>query len=226
VKTYFIKKFGEPKKHLENLKILNSLREDKLTFMKTAWLFIKLGVKHILSGLDHILFVLALILVPLGWRKTFLMISAFTVAHSITLILAGTNTLTLSSRIVEPVIAFSIVYVVFTSVFAQGNTEKISETQNLGFLTADKKTYQKKLAIVFLFGLFHGLGFAGLFEELSIPAPQFWSALLFFNVGVEFGQFWTIIDYIIHFTFSFTLKTFSFLSIFNKNNRHNDDYHR
>ncbi len=82
--------------------------------------FFRIGVGHILSGPDHILFVLSLLLVFISWKDILKLTGIFTIAHSITLILAGTGILVLSSRIVEPMIALSIAYVALTSVFLKG----------------------------------------------------------------------------------------------------------
>lgn len=136
--------------------------------------FVKLGVGHILSGPDHILFVLTLVLVFVSIREILKLTSTFTVAHSITLVLAGTGILTLPSRIVEPLIAASILYVAITSVFFAGR-KFIGENRG-------------KIVMVFFFGLFHGLGFAGLLKEINIPTDRFVSSLLAFNIGIELGQ--------------------------------------
>ena len=142
-------------------------------FLDNASRFIYLGVEHILSGADHILFILSLLLVFRSWKDILKMTGTFTVAHSITLVLAGTGLLMLSSRIVEPIIAFSIAYVALTSVYAT----------KLPF-----HELRYKLPSIFLFGLFHGLGFAGLLEEIHVPTERFLSSLIFFNVGIEIGQ--------------------------------------
>ncbi len=136
--------------------------------------FIKLGIKHILSGPDHILFVLSLLLVFASIKDILRMTSTFTVAHSITLILSGLSIFTLPSKFVEPLIALSIAYVAFTTVFFR-----------------HRKFFhdgRSKIAAVFFFGLFHGLGFAGLLKEIQIPADRFLSSLVSFNIGIELGQ--------------------------------------
>jgi hypothetical protein len=160
-------------KYIENAKLIRSVTEEKSFFENTKD-FISLGFEHIINGFDHVLFVLSLVLVLLPWKKILSMVTTFTVAHSITLILAGTGILTLSSRIVEPIIALSIAYVAITTVFLK-RIPFFGKTNN-------------KLLVVFVFGLFHGLGFAGVFNDLSIPPQQFLVSLLSFNVGVEFGQ--------------------------------------
>ncbi len=139
-------------------------------FGSTAVLYVTIGVRHILpSGLDHILFVLALFLSSTSGRALLLQISAFTVAHTVTLGLAAAGVIAPSPGIVEPLIAATIAFVAF---------------ENLYF----KELPRWRLVVVFLFGLLHGLGFAGFFGELGLPAGQFWSALIGFNIGVEIGQ--------------------------------------
>lgn len=140
--------------------------------------FIKLGFKHILSGYDHILFVLSLLLVFAGIKTVLRYTMTFTIAHSITLILAGSGLLTLSSRVVEPIIALSIAVLAISTVFFRENE----------FL----KNPYAKLGIIFFFGLFHGLGFAGLLRDIQIPDDKFIASLLSFNVGIEIGQLFIV----------------------------------
>jgi hypothetical protein len=156
------------------LRLVSAAQNQETTFADLALDFIRLGIDHILAGLDHILFVLALLLTFVSLRKTLKLITAFTVAHSITLILAGLGIVVLRPEIVEPLIALSIAYVALTSVFLKNHPF---------FGKGSNKTLS-----VFLFGLFHGLGFAGLLTELGIPKDRFISCLLFFNVGIEIGQ--------------------------------------
>lgn len=132
--------------------------------------FLVLGFTHIVPmGLDHILFVLGLFLLAPGIRPLLKQVTAFTVAHSLTLGLAMLGIVHLSSRIVEPLIALSIAVVAVENIFSQ-------------------KVNPARWMIVFGFGLIHGLGFAGVLAELGVPRGQFLPALLSFNVGVEFGQ--------------------------------------
>ncbi|WP_300541591.1 HupE/UreJ family protein [Maricaulis sp.] len=140
------------------------------TVWDIVWLYLQLGYTHILpKGLDHILFVLALFfastrLGPLVWQ-----ISAFTVAHTITLGLATLGVVNLPASIVEPIIALSIAFVAVENIVFRDMT-------------------RWRPAIVFIFGLFHGLGFAGVLAELGLPTGQLVPALLSFNAGVEVGQ--------------------------------------
>jgi hypothetical protein len=132
--------------------------------------YLVLGFTHIVpKGLDHILFVLGLFLLSLRAKPLLLQVTAFTLAHSITLAASLYGVLALPARVVEPLIALSIAYVAF---------------ENL--LLKDYRPWRP--AVVFLFGLLHGLGFAGVLTALGLPREQFATALLSFNVGVEFGQ--------------------------------------
>jgi hypothetical protein len=136
----------------------------------TAALYITIGSRHILpDGLDHILFVLAIFLASVRFRALLIQVSAFTVAHTMTLALAASGVITPSPAVVEPLIALTIGFVA---------------VENLFF----KEMTQWRPAVVFGFGLVHGMGFAGFFGELGLPRDQFWSALISFNVGVEIGQ--------------------------------------
>jgi hypothetical protein len=137
---------------------------------ETAWRFLTLGFTHILpKGLDHILFVVSLALLSPRPRPLLAQITAFTLAHTLTLGLGTYGIFHLSSRVVEPLIALSIVYVA---------------VENL--LTT--KLRASRLVLVFAFGLLHGLGFAGVLGELGWPEGRRLLALLAFNGGVEAGQ--------------------------------------
>ncbi|MBI3442870.1 MAG: HupE/UreJ family protein [Candidatus Sungbacteria bacterium] len=154
--------------------LVKIVRNQNTGWFDNAYDFAKLGVKHILNGPDHILFVLSLLLAVAAFREMLRVTSAFTVAHSISLILAGLGILVISPRIIEPLIAFSIAFVALTTVFLKGTRFEMRTTHKLG--------------TVFFFGLFHGLGFAGLLQELGIPQGKFLSSLFSFNVGIEIGQ--------------------------------------
>ena len=136
----------------------------------TAALYINIGIGHIVpNGLDHILFVLAVFLASVRLRALLIQISAFTVAHTVTLALVAGGVFTPPPAVVEPLIALTIGFVAFENVLF-------------------KEMTKWRPAIVFGFGLIHGMGFAGFFGELGLPPGQFWSALIGFNIGVEFGQ--------------------------------------
>jgi len=132
--------------------------------------YVGLGFTHILpKGADHILFVLGIFLFSLHLRPLLLQVTAFTVAHSITLGLSLYGYIALPASIVEPLIAVSIVYVA---------------VENL--ITTELKPW--RIYVVFAFGLLHGMGFAGVLTELGLPRSDFVTALIAFNVGVELGQ--------------------------------------
>lgn len=138
--------------------------------VETLLLYARLGVEHILPlGLDHLAFVLALILSATALRPLIIQISVFTLAHSVTLALGVLNIVVLNSVWVEVAIALSIAFVAI-------------ENMLFGVRLAWRSL------IVFCFGLLHGLGFAGALSELGIPETHFISALLGFNIGVEIGQ--------------------------------------
>ncbi len=134
-----------------------------------------LGVEHILGGIDHLLFVLALLLV-VGWRWGMLLktITAFTVAHSITLALATLELVRVPPAPVEAVIALSIMFVASEILHARAGRPGL--------------TARAPWVVAFTFGLLHGFGFAGALSEVGLPQGQIPTALLLFNVGVEIGQ--------------------------------------
>lgn len=142
--------------------------------VEIAWAYLVLGVEHILGGIDHLLFVLALLLVVKGGRRIVLTVTAFTVAHSITLVAAALGLLHLPGPPVEAIIALSIVFVA---------SEIIHGRQGRPGLTA-----RAPWVVAFSFGLLHGLGFAGALAEIGLPQTAIPLALLMFNVGVETGQ--------------------------------------
>ena len=130
----------------------------------------KIGFTHILpKGLDHILFVLGLFLLSARWKPLLIQVTSFTLAHTATLSLSMYGIASVPTIIVEPLIALSIVYVGLENV-----------------MTKELKHWRPFL--VFLFGLFHGLGFAGVLGEVGIPEPFFLESLIAFNLGVELGQ--------------------------------------
>ena len=154
--------------------IIRIVRNQQTSIWDNALDFFRLGVGHILSGPDHILFVLSMLLVFVSVAELLQLTSTFTVAHSITLLLAGAGILTLSPKITEPLIALSIACMALLTVFGKGSRIHVDGVRKLG--------------IVFFFGLFHGLGFAGLLREIDVPADKFLSSLFAFNVGIEAGQ--------------------------------------
>lgn len=141
---------------------------------EVALAYFVLGVEHILGGIDHLLFVLALLLLVHNLKRLALTITAFTIAHSMTLVCATLGWISLPGPPVEAVIALSIVFVA---------AEVIHEQQGRRSITA-----QSPWIVAFGFGLLHGLGFAGALEEVGLPETAIPVALLMFNVGVEAGQ--------------------------------------
>jgi hydrogenase/urease accessory protein HupE len=145
--------------------------EDQRGRSEIAWAYTVLGVEHILSGIDHLLFVAGLLFL-VGFRRRLLgTITAFTVAHSVTLALSALGLLTLRSPPVEAAIALSIVLVA---------SEALRESDTLA--------RRLPALVAFLFGLVHGLGFAGALKDIGLPQAHLSLALLCFNVGVELGQ--------------------------------------
>ena len=141
-----------------------------MPWLKKIYIFIKAGFEHIIpQGLDHILFVLGLFFSSLKFRPLIIQVTAFTLAHSITLALAAAGLVQVQSYIVEPIIALSIVWVAVEN-------------------TVFKNTTKWRPLVVFSFGLLHGLGFAALLTQYGLPKDNFISLLMAFNIGVELGQ--------------------------------------
>ena len=136
--------------------------------------YTKLGVVHILEGYDHLLFVLALLLIVSNFRKLLKTITAFTVAHSITLALATLGWVNVPSAPTEAVISLSILFLAIEILRMRAGKPSL--------------TAEKPWLVALAFGLFHGLGFAGALSEIGIPQNEVPLALLMFNVGVEVGQ--------------------------------------
>nr|WP_010133707.1 HupE/UreJ family protein [Microbulbifer agarilyticus] len=139
-----------------------------------AWSYFSLGVEHILLGIDHLLFVFALLLIVIGWRRLLATITAFTVAHSITLSVASLGLVQVPQAPVEAVIALSILLL----------AAEIVRTQ----FGRPGQTHRSPWLVAFGFGLLHGFGFAGALTEIGLPATDIPLALLSFNAGVEIGQ--------------------------------------
>jgi len=143
---------------------------DALAWPSQLALYLRLGFHHIVpEGADHILFVLGLFFLGITWRKLLSQTTVFTIAHATTLFLSTYGVFRLPSRYVEPAIALSIAFVA---------TENVIRP----------KLGPGRLAIVFGFGLVHGLGFASSLSEIPFPKSDFLVALLGFNFGVDFGQ--------------------------------------
>jgi hydrogenase/urease accessory protein HupE len=141
---------------------------------EVATTYLRLGVEHILFGFDHLLFVLALVILVRDWRRVAVTVTAFTIAHSITLAAATLGFVSVPGPPVEATIALSIMLVCVEILNARAR--KPSLTARLPWLVA------------FSFGLLHGFGFAGALAEVGLPQHAIPVALLFFNLGVEIGQ--------------------------------------
>jgi hydrogenase/urease accessory protein HupE len=136
--------------------------------------YLALGVEHILGGIDHLLFVLALLIITRGSWRLIKTVTAFTVAHSITLSLAALGVVHVPSAPVEAVIALSIVFVAAEIVHSRQGRPGLTE--------------RAPWIVAFTFGLLHGFGFAGALAEIGLPQLDIPLALFSFNVGVEIGQ--------------------------------------
>lgn len=136
--------------------------------------FVPAGIRHILIGPDHLLFLVGLLLLGGSMRRLLLVVSAFTAAHSITLTLAALNVVTPPARLIEPAIALSIVYVgVDNLMVGQGR---------------DVRAW-----IAFAFGFIHGFGFANVLREMDLPSRALGWSLFSFNLGVEIGQLLVVV---------------------------------
>ncbi|NVK49367.1 MAG: HupE/UreJ family protein [Cyclobacteriaceae bacterium] len=146
--------------------------------MPNKWMVAKtytiLGIEHILFGFDHLLFVLALIVITQGFKKLVKTITAFTLAHSITLCFSALGIAYLPGPPVEAVIALSIVFLAL---------EIMKSQQGHATLTS-----RKPWLVAFSFGLLHGFGFAGALQDIGLPQNEIPLALATFNIGVELGQ--------------------------------------
>jgi hydrogenase/urease accessory protein HupE len=145
---------------------------------EVAATYLKLGVEHILLGIDHLLFVLALLILVKGWRRLVGTITAFTVAHSITLAAATLGVVQVPGPPVEAVIALSILFVAVEIIHRRQGRVGLTES--------------RPWVVAFIFGLLHGLGFASALSEVGLPQYAIPVALLFFNAGVEIGQLFFI----------------------------------
>jgi hydrogenase/urease accessory protein HupE len=136
--------------------------------------FVPAGIHHILIGPDHLLFLVGLLLLGGSIRRLTMVVTSFTIAHSITLSLAALNILTPPARIIEPAIALSIIYVGADNLLAQGGRDV-------------------RAWIAFAFGFIHGFGFANVLREMELPARALGWSLFSFNFGVEIGQLLVVV---------------------------------
>jgi len=138
------------------------------TWGSTLLKYFTLGIEHIVTGYDHILFLFSLLFVSRRWKDIIRIVTAFTIAHSITLFLAATGFIRIAPAWIESAIALTICYVALENVWS--------------------KKHELRWLLTFVFGLIHGMGFAGALEEIGLPKSYFISSLLTFNLGVEAGQ--------------------------------------
>lgn len=143
---------------------------ERVPIHNVVWYYLVLGYKHILpDGFDHILFVAGLCLLSTNIRTLLWQATAFTVAHTLTLILSMKNIIVVPPAIVEPIIALSIAFIAIENI-----------------VMTELKPW--RVLVVFAFGLVHGMGFASALNELGLPRNAFYTSLISFNVGVELGQ--------------------------------------
>lgn len=145
-----------------------TLSKELPSLASTMWRYLLTGIEHIFLGYDHVAFLAAIVLWARRLMPVVKIVTAFTVAHSLTLSLAALNVLVIPSHIVEPAIAASIVFVAVENFFS--------------------RDVDKRWRVVFLFGLVHGFGFAGALREIGLPQDAILPALAAFNIGVEVGQ--------------------------------------
>ena len=179
ISFYFFNEFGPDHSTLATIRRGQTVKEFVFTQTRTdfhlapgllaqAGSFLFLGTEHIFTGYDHILFLVGLLVIWRGAMNIVKIVTSFTVAHSITLILAALSVVTLPSRLVESVIALSIAYVGIENIVV--------------------KEIRGRWRVAFLFGLMHGFGFAEVLREMGLPSRGLVLSLLSFNVGVEIGQ--------------------------------------
>ncbi|HEY5705136.1 MAG TPA: HupE/UreJ family protein [Terrimicrobiaceae bacterium] len=155
---------------------------------QVAGTYLALGIEHILLGIDHLLFVLALVLLVKGWKRSVGAITAFTVAHSITLAAATLGFVHVPGPPVEACIALSIVFVATEILRDRCRLSREATCHSTPDTRHSSLTSRAPWVVAFIFGLLHGLGFAGALSEVGLPQHAIPFALLFFNIGVEIGQ--------------------------------------
>jgi len=148
------------------------------SFLEVVRTYLLLGFKHILRGVDHLVFVLALLLLVKDVRRLIITVTAFTIAHSLTLAGATLGFVQLPGPPIEATIALSIMFVASEIMHSRQGNPGLTETY--------------PWVVAFTFGLLHGFGFAGALAQIGLPQSSIPIALLFFNVGVEIGQLFFI----------------------------------
>jgi hypothetical protein len=146
-----------------------------MTWLESIFTYFQLGFSHVIPlGFDHILFILTLFFLSSNIKTLLIQCSVFTLAHSLSLGLAALGLIIPNATIVEPLIALSILFTAIENI-------------------VHNKINPWRLVLIFGLGLIHGLGFAKALNEIGMPKNQFFSSLLSFNIGVEMGQFTTIV---------------------------------
>lgn len=144
-------------------------QENRIT---VAWQYTGLGIKHIITGIDHLLFVACLVFIAASWRRILITVTGFTVAHSATLFLSALNLVSVPLTAVEAVIALSILFLAHEIAVDNHNSW----------------TWRYPTLVSSSFGLLHGFGFSAVLKEVGLPPTELITGLLFFNLGVEIGQ--------------------------------------
>jgi hypothetical protein len=162
--------------------------------------FVVLGVEHILAGIDHVLFLVGLFLIPMAWRRLLGIVTAFTLGHSVTLGLSALGVYSPTPWIAESVIALSIVYLAAENLLSlrRSSSDENASVPEVsvepttwtprGLAGADTRAAGRRWAIAGGFGLIHGFGFSYVLRDLGLPADSVLASLAGFNVGVELGQ--------------------------------------
>ncbi|HEB73299.1 MAG TPA: HupE/UreJ family protein [Nitrospirae bacterium] len=170
----------------------SDVRSSVFSIFSKVYSYFQLGVQHILGGYDHILFLLCVILFAPSLIETIKIVTSFTVAHSVTLGLAYMGVISLSTNIVEPLIALTIVYVAFENYFS-------------------KSIPGKRWLLVLFFGLIHGLGFVDVLKGVTVSKNELLLALFSFNAGIEAGQ---VIIVVFFFAILTYLRRYSWTPVF------------
>ena len=166
------RKSGEKHSLLASPEQTEVLIPETESFGSVARDYLSLGIRHILEGYDHLLFLVCLMLIAGTWRRILITITGFTLAHSVTLALSALGIVRVPIPAVEAAIALSIVFLAVEIVRGDKNS----------------LTYRYPIAVSSSFGLLHGFGFAAVLGETGLPQTEIPTALLFFNLGVELGQ--------------------------------------
>jgi hypothetical protein len=147
-----------------------------------------LGFHHVLAGYDHVAFVIGLVFVLVSLRSLTVAITAFTLAHSVTLGLSAAGLWVIPERIAEPLIALSILYVGLENLIVLARNRSVAEADRAG-----RGALSRRRTVAFVFGLVHGFGFSYMLREIGLPEREFLISLASFNIGVEAGQIGVVV---------------------------------